>query len=228
MTSGAAHRHPRRHARSDSRRAPRTRPWPRATRSRSTASSSCRRACRRTARSSRRPRASIASRWRRSRSTASPGLDGQRRRAGAHRAVATPPTRSTRFTRAASPRRRFSSSPAPTRSRKLTRGTAIRSARPGELRGGLAAGLRRPTRCRERLPALAERMRDGAGGSRGRRRRRHPRSSARGCADAATSRRPRSGGGCDRASRSPGWCRRPSNSTSRNIGCTRATNVDAH
>ena len=75
--------------------------------------------------SSRSPRRSTASRWRRSRSTASTGLDASddelRRRGPSYTADTLD-----RFARARPRRRRrFSSSPAPTRSQKLRRGSAI-------------------------------------------------------------------------------------------------------
>ena len=63
-----------------------TRPWPRARARARSRAGHARRACRRTGPSSRRPRRSTASRWRRSPSTASPGLAGQRPRAARRRA----------------------------------------------------------------------------------------------------------------------------------------------
>ena len=201
---GRPHRHSRRHARSDSLSGTSTRPLAaREALGARSGAACCRRASRRTARRSRSPRRFIASRWRRSRSTASTGLeasDVELARAG----PVLHGRHAERLSRArAAARRRFSSSPAPTRLQKLKRGTAIprcstsRTSSSSRARATPVVAARAVCR---RSPAACDDWSARAGGYGQRDTADFP----AGCAPRRTCRRPRSARGCEPANRSPG------------------------
>ena len=165
------------------------------------------------------------------------GAGGQRPRDWRRPSRATPSTRWRDCTKAASPRRRFSSSPVPTRSRRLTRGAAIRRSSRWRTSSSSRGQAMRRRRSPSKLPALADADARAPFGST------RPstaqsalvlerstpisRGAARRCADPR--RLVHRGPAATRVGRnqSPGSCPQPSKPTSCNTGSTRAAAVSA-